>query len=120
MGACESSSASSLNKLAHTMPQSEINSMARKIVSSLRKRIQVCNDKCVINFIKEFTLNEMMLQNSHNVETLLAVVVSQFRKQDMIIVTWRDRAYPDDMPAQLTLCMFEILIYKRDLSISRL
>jgi hypothetical protein len=120
MGACESRSASSVGKFAQIMPQGEINSLARTIVSSLRKRIRSHNDKCVINFINEFTLNEMMIQNSQNVEKLLAEVVSQFRKKDMIIVTWRDRTYPDDMPSQFTLAMFEILIYRRDLSISRL
>ena len=120
MGACESRSASSVGKFAQIMPQNEINRMAHTIVSALRKRIPSRNDKCVINFIQEFNLNEMMLQNSHNVETLLAEVVSQFRKKDMIIVTWRDRLYPDDMPSQLKPAIFEILIYKRDLSISRL
>ena len=120
MGACESSSAQQVSKFADILPQHKINSIARKITASLRKRITKDNRSHFIHFLREFELNEMFVQNSKNVEMILAEVVTQFRNNNMRIVTWRDTGYPDDMPANVTIAMFEILIYKRDLSISRL
>lgn len=112
MGSCESSSAKQVSKFADILPQHKINSIARKITASLRKRITNDYNEVVIHFLREFDLNEMFVQNSNNVEMILAEVVTQFRNKNMRIVTWRD--------ANATLATFEIMIYKQDLSISRL
>ncbi len=121
MGACESSSAQQVNKFAGILQQHEINSMARKITASLKKRLKNDNNNHVIHFLREFDLNEMFVRNSKNVEMILAEVVTLFRtNSSMRIVTWRDTRYPDDMPLNFKLAVFEILIYNRDLSVSRL
>ena len=116
MGACESTSAKVVCKYAADMSDREISSRAKKIVNSMRKRIPRVDDNDIVNFLRDFELNDMLRQNESNVERLLAEVITQFRTKDMIIVTWRDTTFPVDMPVNKKPAIFEILIYKRDLS----
>lgn len=114
MGACESTSSKVVTKHTASIQNREINSRAKKIVALMRKRIPRDGDSNIINFLIEFDLTEMVKQNVSNVERLLAEVVTQFRMtKEMNIVTWRDTTFPDDMPPDKNLAMFEILIYKR-------
>jgi len=116
MGACESSNGKSVGKYVMNLPQTEINKIATRIVTTMRKKIPNVNDNASFNFLQDFDLTTMLNQNVSNVERVLEAVVEMFPTKQYIIVTWRDRQFPCDMPPHKKPQIFEILVFNRDLS----
>jgi hypothetical protein len=120
MGSCESTNYHSVPHVAENMTEQQLLKHAKPIIKALRSKISDnATNHHVIDFLRAFNLISIANENLNNLRLLLATVTAGFRTPELILVTWLDTRRPHDMPSVgHNLCAYEILIYKRNLSIS--